>query len=693
MGGCEFEGVIANTEYSHAYRSSMMLEGLITTSLCYMRSYYQKTTNTIELPNQIPMGHDIRENCNIQFASIELLTIFCNELISVVRDMGKRFSSYVSDLMSRCKLQKIVLHCVLTSVLSMNSSDDITYTDEILRFNDPGDMGLHNDSMQISLLKLLLAVTKLEYEVTQNGADLVGAAGNSNDGRTSNKSNSQNSPTRTTPNTPTANACKYLSNCPISQQPMFLSAIMNALQSDHLRHLHKNWTDFTISALNCFLSLTNIVISVVHQICNNLDKIILLRSSMKKLPPDYTLSQLEALTMLVHYCLLDSTQQMTLSHVFSNGFNTSQTGILSQISSSSSSNQLFNNFIHVFLTTPPQIANETTQLRASMHLAARNAVLSHLPRIVACVAALWDSDIGQDRLVNKQLLEFLGPISLHHKVNFLAAIAVVWQERGDNFHKQTLLNAESDDEAAHSLPEPLPKASPEQLSLVRLISGIKLMPVDSFVQTLQQVIKQPPAMHHPPPGLSVDTSALEVLYFYMKSSAEAQMNDSWPSILALLKDTLTLSPPSQFVALAILSEFVHRCPQMPFQDKKDLRELHDLTSKLVESISNVGGAGLEQTTWLRRNLAVKEDSTQSQESQLMGNQQYSVQALSVLATLLANLLDISYGSLEKDKVVTLITVLMVNITPYLKNHSVRNIPSFMACSSLISNLSTYQVES
>jgi hypothetical protein len=31
--------------------------------------------------------------------------------------------------------------------------------------------------------------------------------------------------------------------------------------------------------------------------------------------------------------------------------------------------------------------------------------------------------------VKHHLLEFLSPISLHHGVNFLAAIAVAWQER------------------------------------------------------------------------------------------------------------------------------------------------------------------------------------------------------------------------------------------------------------------------
>jgi hypothetical protein len=51
------------------------------------------------------------------------------------------------------------------------------------------------------------------------------------------------------------------------------------------------------------------------------------------------------------------------------------------------------------------------------------------------------------------------------------------------------------------------------------------------------------------------------------------------------------------------------------------------------------------------------------------NAAYSVQAQAVLAEILAPLLDVSYGSQEKERVVTLLTNLMYNVTPYLKNHT------------------------
>jgi hypothetical protein len=62
-------------------------------------------------------------------------------------------------------------------------------------------------------------------------------------------------------------------------------------------------------------------------------------------------TQLEALTVLCHYCLLDSTQQ--LSHAFSQqmlvGSGTAHMGI-----PGANPVQIFNNLIHVFMPTPLQ---------------------------------------------------------------------------------------------------------------------------------------------------------------------------------------------------------------------------------------------------------------------------------------------------------------------------------------------------
>lgn len=741
--GKGFAGTILNTEFSHAYRGCMYLEVLFTLCLYYARSYFQK--EAFEL-NRLPTAEDISSNCRIQLASIELLTIICTELIAIVKDMGKGLACYIGDLMAKCKLQKIVLNCITSSVHQSYSVTkiDLTFTEQILAFNDLNDDRLHTESLQVQLLRLLLSIIRLEFEVNNQKGDnsartsttidansgtaansTGGGSGGSSGSGSNSVSTSNNSPTRLGPSTPTNT--KYLPNCLISQQPMFLYAVLKALQSDHLRHLHRNWTNLVTSALNCFTfgSLTNIVISTIHQLCGNIDDIARNRCT-GYVPPDYGLKQLEAVSELCHYCLLDSNQQTSLQHLFNQ---TAYPGVsASNVAPNTGGQQLFTNIVHAILSSAQSSADQT---RSAHILAARNAVLTHLPVIVASVSRLWDTQLGQSRQVRQQLLEFLSPISLHHGQHFLAAVAVTWQERGGdtfappqtpnvrrstNFADNFSIAADAESTASIGTRKDsygggsaadisssfLPFAGADQLSLVKMVASIRVMPMDSFVQTLHQVVKAPPNIYHPPAGLSIEVSALELFYFYMKSAAAAQLADCWSSLLALLRDGINLNPPAQFVILAILNEFVQRCPQMPFQDRKDLRDLHDITSRLVEALSNVAGARLEQTTWLRRNLAVKEDlpcaydidtpSTPGSFKEIMtGNQKYSVQAQSVMAAVLANMLDVTYGSQEKDKVVTIITTLMYNITPYLKNHTMRNIPSFYACSQLLATISGYQV--
>jgi hypothetical protein len=180
----------------------------------------------------------------------------------------------------------------------------------------------------------------------------------------------------------------------------------------------------------------------------------------------------------------------------------------------------------------------------------------------------------------------------------------------------------------------------------------------------------------------------------MRNVRAENLNDSWNSLLNLLKDSMGLSPPAQFMLLCILHDFCKECSPSDRKDKKDVRDLHDITTRLIDAIASIAGSCLEQTTWLRRNLAVKEGATEEMRDGSLtptsGTQQYSVEAQSILAHYLVNILDYAYGSLEKDKITQIVTTLMYNIIPYLKNHTVKNVPFFYACSNLLSTLTPYQ---
>lgn len=131
-----------------------------------------------------------------------------------------------------------------------------------------------------------------------------------------------------------------------------------------MRHLHQYWTTLVTSSLPFMgSSLTQIVTTVIHQLCCNIEQLAsyyvsedALLSARKPptddpslveccLPADYTVTHLEALTFLLHYCLLDSSQQVVFS--FNQPSSAIQTGV-----PGANPGQIFNNLIHVFMPTP-----------------------------------------------------------------------------------------------------------------------------------------------------------------------------------------------------------------------------------------------------------------------------------------------------------------------------------------------------
>lgn len=129
-----------------------------------------------------------------------------------------------------------------------------------------------------------------------------------------------------------------------------------------MRHLHQHWTTLVTSSLPFMgSSLTSVVTSVIHQLCSNIEHLAsyyiseeaALTSKLQDistveccLPADYTVTHLEALTYLLHYCLLDTSQQIGFS------FNQPLSGTIQTGIPGANPGQIFNNLIHVFMPSP-----------------------------------------------------------------------------------------------------------------------------------------------------------------------------------------------------------------------------------------------------------------------------------------------------------------------------------------------------
>nr|XP_048291731.1 protein dopey-1 isoform X2 [Myodes glareolus] len=658
---------------NHNFRSSMYIEILISLCLYYMRSHY---------PTHVKVTtQDLIGNRNMQMMSIEILTLLFTELAKVIESSAKGFPSFISDMLSKCKVQKVILHCLLSSIFSVQKwhSEKIAgknmvaveegfSEDSLINFSE--DEFDNGSTLQSQLLRVLQRLIVLEHRVmtipeeNEAGFDFV-----------------VSDLEHISPHQPMT-SLQYLHAQPITCQGMFLCAVIRALHQHCACKMHPQWIGLITSTLPYMGKvLQRVVVSVTLQLCRNLDNLIqqykyetglsdsrpLWMASV--IPPDMILTLLEGITAIIHYCLLDPTTQyhQLLVNVDQKHLFEARSGILS--------------ILHMIMSS-------VTLLWSILHQADAAEKMT-----VAASASVTTINLGATKNLRQQILELLGPISMNHGVHFMAAIAFVWNERRQN--------------KTPSRTKVIPAASEEQLLLVELVRSISVMRAETVIQTVKEVLKQPPAIAKDKKHLSLEVCMLQFFYAYIQRIPVPNLVDSWTSLLVLLKDSIQLSlpAPGQFLILGVLNEFIMKNPSL--ENKKDQRDLQDVTHKIVDAIGAIAGSSLEQTTWLRRNLEVKaspkimvdgtnlESDVEDMLSPAMETANitpsvYSVHALTLLSEVLAHLLDMVFYSDEKERVIPLLVNIMHYVVPYLRNHSAHNAPSYRACVQLLSSLSGYQ---
>ncbi|XP_063772963.1 protein dopey-1 isoform X2 [Pseudophryne corroboree] len=659
---------------NHNFRSSMYIEILISLCLYFMRSHY---------PTHVKVSQqDLIGNRNMQMMSIEILTLLFTELAKVIESSAKGFASFISDMLSKCKVQKVILHCLLSSIFSAQkwhnermSEKNIMAIEEgfsedsLINFSE--DELDNGSTLQSQLLKVLQGLIVLEHRVltipedSEAGFDFV-----------------ITDLEQINPQQPMT-SLQYMHSQPITCQGMFLCAVIRALHQHYTCKMHPQWIGLITSTLPYMGKvLQKVVVSVTLQLCRNLDNLLqqykyetglsnnrpLWMASF--IPPDMILTLLEGITTIIHYCLLDPSAQyhQLMVNVDQKHLLEARSGILS--------------ILHLIMSS-------VTLLWSILHQADTTE-----KTFTAAAASVTTINLGSTKNLRQQILELLGPISMNHGVHFMAAIAFVWNERRRNKNSART--------------KVIPSASEEQLLLVELVRSISVMRTETVIQTVKEVLKQPPAIAKDKKHLSLEVCMLQFFYAYIQRVPVSNLVDSWASLLVLLKDSnqLNLPAPGQFLILGVLNEFIMKNPTL--DNKKDQRDLQDVTYKIVDAIGAVAGSSLEQTTWLRRNLEVKPspkitvDGTipESDVEDIMLSPMmeishitpsvYSVHALTLLAEVLAHLLDMVFYSDEKEKVIPLLVNIMHYVVPYLRNHSAHNASSYRACVQLLSSLSGYQ---
>ncbi|XP_077198772.1 protein DOP1B [Paroedura picta] len=657
---------------------SLLIELLTYLCLSFLRSYY---------PCYLKVTHkDVLGNRDVQVKSVEVLIRIMTQLVSVARLTEGKNMEFIRILLSRCQVQEFVLLSLSASMYisqkryeCMTAEETSVLNKEVLMeeslINFGHDQIWSEHPLQIELLKLLQVLIVLEHHLGQTQEEVENQPGLSKEWQKA--LNFQEA----------IGAMQYVHPHPITSQGLFVSAVVRGLQPDYGYGMHPAWVGLVAHSLPYFgKSLGWTVAPFIVQICKNLDELVKqyehetlklsakvsvsINSKKENITPDYPLTLLEGLTTIGHFCLLDYSNQ----------------------------------------TKKSSLSVDPTNLRN-----ARNAILEELPCIINTMSLLWGVIKKEEtqkrpvdilgikgsasvyfkstKILKTKILEFLNPLTGQLGMQLVSAVAAVWSSKKSHKHKSKT-----------KIPS-VPRTS--QLILVDLVCALNTLKTDTILQLVKEVVKKPSQIKGEEKSSLVDIPVLQFCYAFIQRLPASALQENFQSLLGVLKESvqLNLAPPGYFLLLSTLNDFVTRIPTQ--ENKKDQKDLQEVTQKILEAVGNIAGSSLEQTSWLSRNLEVKAqpqisldesnvedelcDASTVPSSMVSASAPsvYSVQALSLLAEVLASLLDMVYRSDEKEKAVPLISRLLYYVFPYLRNHSAYNLPSFRAGSQLLSSLSGY----
>nr|XP_056714730.1 protein dopey-2 [Euleptes europaea] len=654
---------------------SLLIELLTYLCLSFLRSYY---------PCYLKVTHkDVLGNRDVQVKSVEVLIRIMTQLVSMARSAEGKNMEFIRILLNRCKIQEFVLLSLSASMYVSQkryecmtvdeTNEDVLLEESLINFGHDQIWSEH--PLQIELLKLLQVLIVLEHHLGQTQEEVENQPGLSKEWQRA--LNFQEA----------IGAIQYVHPHPITSQGLFVSAVVRGLQPDFGYGMHPAWVGLVAHSLPYFgKSLGWTVAPFIVQICKNLDELVKqyehetltfsakvsvsMNSKRENITPDYPLTLLEGLITIGHFCLLDHPNQ----------------------------------------TKKSPLSADPTNLRN-----AKNAILEELPSIINTMSLLWGvikkeeaqkrpSDclgikgsasvyFKSTKTLKSKILEFLNPLTGQLGMQLIAAVAAVWSSKKSHKH--------------HSKTKIPSEPRTPQLILVDLVCALSTLKTDTILHLVKEVVKKPSQIKGEEKSSLVDIPVLQFCSAFIQRLPASALQENFQSLLGVLKESvqLNLAAPGYFLLLSTLNDFVTRTPTQ--ENKKDQKDLQEVTQKILEAVGNIAGSSLEQTSWLSRNLEVKAQPQISLDESKVEDEMcdasavpssmvsasapsvYSVQALSLLAEVVASLLDMVYRSDEKEKAVPLISRLLYYVFPYLRNHSAYNLPSFRASSQLLSSLSGY----
>lgn len=234
------------------------MEILLSICLYFIRSEYH--------PNLNCKVSDLEENFRVRVWSLQLLTKVVSVLLELVTEGDNAFSNFVSDLFDRCKVQRIALHCLLSSVYSLSSEKEELQTNDNIK--EKLDLRINGDTKDSTRSEMhrhfLNLVKKLVFLEERMGYGKSGY----NDKKTKRMGKEKKMKSQKL-----SSQFEFIIGSPIVLQPMFLSVLLSALKEERWSHSHIEWINIVLEILpKTGNAMPKIVVPVVDQIFLNLKR-------------------------------------------------------------------------------------------------------------------------------------------------------------------------------------------------------------------------------------------------------------------------------------------------------------------------------------------------------------------------------------------------------------------------------------
>ncbi|CAF2527782.1 unnamed protein product [Rotaria sp. Silwood2] len=429
----------------------------------------------------------------------------------------------------------------------------------------------------------------------------------------------------------TTNPLRYIDNQPIVNQSLFLSSILQYLKQIDFIENHRHIISLVVRILpHCGSSLKSISSLVIEQICRNLCFVVQTyhqqqqgnKIRFKQLPYfdvfEYIIHLIQRLSYICNYCLLGnavdngqfSNQTLSPQHwmkiltINERDLSDARQSILNQLPS------ILSSIIFIWKTISEQYTFDNTN----------DQIISNIGPIHPSTNIIWP--LYSVKQIRQTILDFLSSLTKPNGVSFLSAVAQCWGERKRQQRTQQKSSTQSTlDTSSRTTILTMPRDNiGEAQALIDIVMNINGYTLIDMIPNMNELIRNQLTARDKKKQ-NYDAWCLQFLLAYLQHQKNLSV-DCWPTLAFMFKECLSqsISPPATFLIIRILSFYIKQSPSLV--ERRDLKDLQDITMRVLDNCNTIVASSLEQTTWLRKNLQVRvaQPDIQSSKSSSTGNQ-------------------------------------------------------------------------